>query len=72
MTDPSPDTVEIVTQAADTVESRLNHDRDNEDAEGRPDIDEAPLNQPLARYSFAELLSDLDKQALLEFGRNII
>lgn len=50
--------VEDVTAAADQVEAKLPH----------------PGEMVSLRrgYSFADLISDLDKQALLEFGRNII
>lgn len=58
--------VDDVTDAADKVEAKLPHD-----------VVEAMWHEqgptlPIRKgFTFADIITDLDKQALLEFGRNI-
>lgn len=53
--------IDDVTEAADRLDAKLPHPNDT--------TSEIPMRRG---YSFADLLSDLDRQSLLEFGRNIV
>ena len=53
--------VDDVTDAADKIDAKLPHPTDA--------VDEIPMRRGV---TFADLLSDLDRTALLQFGRHII